>query len=314
MNAHGWTEMRIVFMGTPEFAVPSLEALVGGGYKPVAVVTGPDRRRGRGRKLQSTAVKQAAERLDIRTILQPASVKDPAFASAIDTLDCDLQIVVAFRILPRTVFMHARLGAFNLHASLLPKFRGAAPINRALMAGSTQTGVTTFYLRKKVDTGNVILQWPTAILPHETAGDLHDRLARLGACAVLETTRRIAGGRAHTYGQDDLQATPAPKIFRSDCRIPWEQPAETVHNHCRGLAPYPGAWTPWKSITLKILETEVTRGTGKPGTVLKSDSSLVVACKTGAIAIARLQASGQRVLEVRDFLNGHPIAPGTTLT
>ena len=313
MNAHGWTEMRIVFMGTPEFAVPALEALVEGGYKPVAVVTGPDRRRGRGRKLHSTAIKQAAERLDIRTILQPDSVKNPAFASAIDALDCDLQVVVAFRILPRTVFTLARYGAFNLHASLLPKFRGAAPINRALMAGATQTGVTTFYLEEKVDTGNIILQWPTAIPPHETAGDLHDRLARLGARAVLETTRRIAGGRAQTYRQDDVQATPAPKVFRNDCRIPWEKPAEAVHNHCRGLAPYPGAWTPWKSTTLKILETEVTHGTGEPGTVLKSNGSLVIACKTGAISVARLQAPSQRVLEVRDFLNGHPIAVGTTL-
>ena len=314
MNVLGWTEMRIVFMGTPEFAVPSLEALVEGGYKPVAVVTGPDRRRGRGRKLQSTAVKQAAERLDIRTIFQPDSVKDTAFASAIAALDCDLQVVVAFRILPRTVFMSARLGAFNLHASLLPKFRGAAPINRALMEGATQTGVTTFFLKEKVDTGNIILQWPTAILPHETAGDLHDRLARLGARAVLETTRRIIGGRAQTYGQDDILATPAPKIFRTDCRIPWEQPAEAVHNHCRGLAPYPGAWTPWQSTTLKILETEVTHGTGEPGTVLKSNGSLVIACKTGAIAVARLQAPGQRVLGVRDFLNGYSISPGTTLT
>ncbi|MCY4672269.1 MAG: methionyl-tRNA formyltransferase [Bacteroidetes bacterium] len=305
--------MRIVFMGTPEFAIPSLEALVEGGYKPVAVVTGPDRRRGRGRKLQPTAITQAAQRLDIRTILQPGSVKDPAFASAIGTLDCDLQVVVAFRILPRTVFTRARLGAFNLHASLLPKFRGAAPINRALMTGATQTGVTTFYLREKVDTGNVILQWPTAILPHETAGDLHDRLARLGAHAVLETTRRIAGGRAQTRVQDDVQATAAPKIFRNDCRIPWEQPAEAVHNHCRGLAPYPGAWTLWKSTTLKILGTEVAHRTGKPGTVLNSNGCLVVACKTEAVAITRLQAPGQRVLGVQDFLNGHPIVPGTTL-
>ena len=308
-------EMRIVFMGTPEFAVPSLEALVEGGYKPVAVVTGPDRRRGRGRKLQPTAVKQAAERLDIRTILQPDSVKDPAFASTIDALDCDLHDCGCLPYSPpHSIHERARLGAFNLHASLLPKFRGAAPINRALMAGATQTGVTTFFLKEKVDTGNIILQWPTAILPHETAGDLHDRLARLGARAVLETTRRIAGGRAKTYGQDDVQATPAPKIFRGDCRIPWEQPAEAVHNHCRGLAPYPGAWTPWKSTTLKILETKVTRGKGEPGTVLKANGSLVIACKTGAIAVARLQAPGQRVLEVRDFLNGYPISPGTTLT
>ena len=167
-------------MGTPEFAVPSIEALADGGYAPIAVVTGPDRPRGRGRKLQPTAIKQAAQRLGIASILQPESVNDPEFASEIRALKCDLQVVVAFRILPREVFSSARLGAFNLHASLLPRFRGAAPINRALMAGVTETGVTTFFLKSKVDTGNVILQRSTPVDPDETAGQLHDRLAHLG--------------------------------------------------------------------------------------------------------------------------------------
>ena len=258
-------------------------------------------------------MKQAAERLDIRTILQPDSVKDPAFASTIDALYCDLHVGGCLPYSPRTVFMSARLGAFNLHASLLPKFRGAAPINRALMAGATQTGVTTFFLKEKVDTGNIILQWPTAILPHETAGDLHDRLARLGARAVLETTRRITGGRAKTYQQDDVQATPAPKVFRSDCRIPWEQPAEAVHNHCRDLPPTP---------VPGLLEFHYTENPGNQGNPRnrrtrhgpESERQPSNSVQNRGDCVARLQAPGQRVLEVRDFLNGYPISPGTTLT
>ena len=306
--------MRVVFMGTPDFAVPSLRALVENGYRPVAVVTGPDRPRGRGRKLQPTAVKQAAQRFGIETLIQPESVKDPAFAAQINDFKCDLHIIVAFRILPPEVFTCAKLGAFNLHASLLPKFRGAAPINRALMAGVTETGVTTFFLKPAVDTGNVILQWPTVVPPDETAGSLHDRLAKLGARAVLETTRRIATASVQERPQDNSLATAAPKIFRDDCRIRWTESADQVHNHCRGLSPYPGAWTPWKSGNLKILGSRVTEGTGSPGTVLRSDGRIVVACETGAISITHLQTPGQRVLTAKDFLNGHPIVPGSHLS
>ncbi len=306
--------MRIIFMGTPEFAVPSLEGLVAGGFRPVAVVTGPDRPRGRGQKLIPTAVKQAAQRLGIESLIQPESVKDPKFVAQIERLKCDVQVVVAFRILPYEVFSQARLGAFNLHASLLPRFRGAAPINRALMEGVTTTGVTTFFLKRGVDTGNIILQWPTTVPPDETAGSLHDRLAKLGASAVLETTRRIAKGCAEEFPQDDTLMTPAPKIFREDCRIHWDEPAYRVHNHCRGLSPSPGAWTLWKSGTLKILGTLVVEGTGKPGAVIRADDHIIVACQTGAIAITHLQAPGQRVLGAKDFLNGHPIAPGSLLS
>ncbi len=300
-------------MGTPEFAVPSLEALVEAGYPPVAVVTGLDQRRGRGRKLQSTAIKKAALRLGIDRIIQPQSVKDQEFANQIRLLDCDIQVIVAFRILPVSVFSSAKLGAFNLHASLLPKFRGAAPINRAIMAGAIKTGVTTFFLKDKVDTGHMILQWPTAILSDENAGSLHDRLAHLGARAVVETTRRIISGRITPQVQDDSLATSAPKIFREDCQIQWTKPAEQVHNHCRGLSPYPGAWTPWNSIMMKILGTKLSPGSGPPGTVLKSNGQLIVACQTGALEITQIQCPGQRVLSVNDFLNGHPIPVGSTL-
>lgn len=305
--------MRLIFMGTPEFAVPSLEALVESGFPPVAVVTGPDRPRGRGQKLQPTAVKTAALRLGIDPILQPSSVKDPCFATQLQALNIDLQVVVAFRILPPEVFSLATLGAFNLHASLLPEFRGAAPINWALINGATKTGVTTFFLKDKVDTGNILLQWPTSILPNDTAGILHDRLAKLGAQAVVETTRRICEGRAIERMQDHSLATKAPKIFREDCQIPWTRSAEEVHNHCRGLSPYPGAWTTWKSKVLKCLGTKIAEGSGKPGTILHAQGTLIVACQTDAVEVTHLQAPNQRVLPSKDFLNGHPLPAGESL-
>ena len=203
--------MRILFMGTPAFAVPSLEVLAAGGHLPCAVVTGPDKPRGRGRRMHPTAVKKAAERLGIARILQPESVKAPEFAEAVRALAPDVIVVVAFRILPPAVFEAARLGAFNLHASLLPRYRGAAPINRALMAGETESGVTTFFLKKAVDTGNIILRWPTRIGPNETATELHDRLMLLGARAVLETTRRIAAGARERTPPGRRPGQPRPK-------------------------------------------------------------------------------------------------------
>ncbi len=305
--------LRIAFMGTPDFAVPALETLVQSGLKPVVVVTGPDKPRGRGRLIQPTAVKLAAQRLGITTILQPASVKNKGFAHQLFELGCDIQVVVAFRILPRAVFTAARLGSFNLHASLLPRYRGAAPINRALMAGEKVTGVTTFFLKEKVDTGNVILQWPTLIGPNETAGELHNRLALLGARAIVETTRRIATGRTHAIRQNDASATSAPKIFRDDCRIPWAMPAPHVHNHCRGLSPFPGAWTLWKGKQLKVLRTQITCGHGEPGRVLKATPRLVVACRQSAIEVQELQLEGQRRMPAAAFVRGRNVGPGTQL-
>src|SRR5690606_10195771 len=198
------------------------ERLAGSGYRPVAVVTAPDRPRGRGQKLSPTPVKEAALRLGVETILQPESVKDPAFAAQLAALSPDLFVVVAFRILPPEVFRLPRLGAFNLHGSLLPRYRGAAPIHRAVMAGETETGVTTFFLKEQVDTGDMILQRRMPIGPDETTGEVHDRMMVLGAEAVLETVRLIEAGRAAPQRQDDTAATPAPKLFREDGRIPWE--------------------------------------------------------------------------------------------
>ncbi len=305
--------MRIIFMGTPDFAVPSLQTLARAGYKPVAVVTAPDKPRGRGQKVSMTPVKEAALQLGIAEILQPASVKDPGFAEEVAKLEADLLVVVAFRILPPDVFTAARLGAFNLHGSLLPKYRGAAPINRAVMAGERETGVTTFFLERKVDTGNVILQRSMSIGPDETAGEVHDRMMLLGADAVLETVRLIESGSVQAAHQDDARATPAPKIFREDAEVDWRLPAETVHNHIRGLSPHPAAWTTLGGDLLKVYRSRLASGAGAPGTVLEAGERLVVACGSGAVMLTEVQAEGRRALGAGDFLRGHPIAAGTVL-
>lgn len=294
-------------MGTPAFAVPSLERLAEHGYTPVAVVTGPDRPRGRGQRLTPTPVKEAAERLGIAPILQPESVKDPAFARDVAALEPDVIVVVAFKILPPEVFTLARQGAFNLHGSLLPRYRGAAPINRAVMAGEKETGVTTFFLKEKVDTGSIILQVPMPVGPGETAGDVHDRMMHLGADIVLETVRRIEQGTAEAQPQDDRLATPAPKLFKADARIPWQKPAPDVHNHVRGLAPYPGAWTEHDGTLLKLYRTRLAEGSGLPGAVLDADVRLVIACGKDAVEVLEVQQEGKRRMAAADFLRGYEL-------
>lgn len=309
--------MNIIFMGTPEFAVPSLERLAEHGYRPVAVVTGPDRPRGRGQKLAPTPIKEAAQRLGVETILQPESLKDPAFVEALSALEPDLFVVVAFRILPREVYTLPRLGAFNLHGSLLPRYRGAAPINRAVMAGETETGVTTFFLREKVDTGDVILKRRMPIGPDETAGDVHDRMMELGADAVLETVRRIEAGDVRTERQDEALATPAPKIFREDCRVPWDRPAAAVHNFVRGLSPYPGAWTMHGDTLIKVYRTrkagDLPGRSLRPGTVVEAGERLVVACGEGAVELLEVQQEGRQRLGATAFLRGYDLAEGERL-
>jgi methionyl-tRNA formyltransferase len=307
---------RIVFMGTPDFAVPSLEALVRSGFKPVAVVTGPDKPRGRGQRVTPTAVKKAALELGIEHILQPENVKDPLFAAQIEALHPDIMVVVAFRILPEAVFSAARLGTFNLHGSLLPRYRGAAPINRAIMAGDTETGVTTFLLQQKVDTGNVLLKRSMAIGENETAGEVHDRMMMLGAEVVVDTVRMLASGRYDAQAQDNMLATPAPKIFRDDCRIDWSQSVDVVHNQIRGLSPYPGAFTYLEGKQLKVFRCEVsTRENGHsiPGEILESGDTLTVACGKGALRLTTIQLEGKKAMSVTDFLRGSSLNPGTIL-
>ncbi|WP_022834377.1 methionyl-tRNA formyltransferase [Salisaeta longa] len=306
--------MRIVFMGTPEFAVPSLRALIAHDYPPVAVVTGPDRPRGRGQRVTPTPVKAVAQEAGIAPILQPDSVRDASFADAVAALSPDVIVVVAFKILPPAVYETAAQGAFNLHGSLLPKYRGAAPINWAVMNGETETGVTTFFLQKQVDTGQIILRKSMPIGPNETAGDVHDRMMHLGAEAVVETVQHIEAGTVDPQPQDDSKATPAPKIFPDDCAIPWGRTASDVHNHIRGLSPYPGAWTMHGDTRLKVYRARVASGQGEPGTVLSAGEQLVVACDTGAVALTELQQPGKQRHKATDFLNGYDIAAGDVLT
>jgi methionyl-tRNA formyltransferase len=301
-------------MGTPDFAVPSLENLIENHYSLPAVVTAPDKPRGRGQHLSPTPVKKLALHHGI-DVLQPESLKDPAFVRRMSDLEPHLIVVVAFRILPREVFIVPRLGSFNLHASLLPKYRGAAPINWAIIKGEKETGVTTFFLQEKVDTGNILLQRKVPIAENDDAGTLHDTLARIGAEVVLETVRLIERGQAATTLQDDSQATPAPKIFKEDCLITWSKPAQVIYNLVRGLSPYPAAFTTYEGKILKIYRTRIldTGSSQPPGTVKIGTADLHVATADHQIAILELQQEGGRRMGIEEFLRGHKMTSGATL-
>lgn len=307
------SNMRVIFMGTPEFAVPSLTKLIEAGYPPVAVATGPDRPRGRGQEVTPTPVKSTAQEAGIDRILQPEDVTDDAFADAVADLAPDVIAVVAYKILPPKVFTTASKGAFNLHGSLLPKYRGAAPINHAIMNGETETGVTTFFLEPSVDTGDIILQKSMSVGPDETAGELHDRMKEVGGDAVVETVRRIEEGTVDRRPQDDSRATPAPKIHDKDCEIPWSASVEDVHNHIRGLSPYPGAWTMHGDTRLKLYRSRRAEGNGVAGEVIEADDRLLVACGQGAVEVVTIQQPGRRKLGAADFLNGYSLAEGDRL-
>jgi methionyl-tRNA formyltransferase len=312
-NLQTFQRMNIIFMGTPEFAVPSLTQLVEAGYAPVAVATGPDRPRGRGQEVSPTPVKTAAQEAGIDRLLQPEDVTDDAFAEAVADLQPDVIAVVAYKILPPKVFSAANEGAFNLHGSLLPKYRGAAPINHAIMQGETKTGVTTFFLEPSVDTGDIILQKEMDIGPNETAGSVHDRMKVLGGEAVVETVRQIEAGTVDPQPQDDSRATPAPKIHDEDSAVPWSKSGEDVHNHVRGLSPYPGAWTMHGDTRLKLYETRRAEGDGAPGEVIEAGDRLLVACGEQAVEVVTIQQPGRQRLGAVDFLNGYPLEVGDRL-
>jgi methionyl-tRNA formyltransferase len=313
-------DLRIAFMGTPEFAVPSLEKLLEAGSRVVAVVTAPDRPAGRGMKIRVPPIKEFARTHDL-PVFQPENLREPAFVEALEALEPDLQVVVAFRMLPEVVWRIPRLGTFNLHASLLPQYRGAAPINHAIMNGEKETGVTTFMIDEQIDTGNILLQEKTRIGHEESAGDLHDRLMVLGAGLVLETAKRLAAGDIRTRSQEDLTGQhqvlkKAPRIHREDCLIHWDRTAEQVYNLIRGLSPHPGAYTcltrkTGEGVLCKIFSSGMEERVHHevPGT-FRSDgkSVLKVAVQDGYIHILSIQQEGKRRLDTREFLAGISLA------
>ncbi len=303
--------MRLVFMGTPDFAVQSLDALAAHRYDIAAVVTAPDKPRGRMLHVSFTPVKSYALEHGI-PLFQPEKLNDVQFLASLKALEADLIVVVAFRILPREVLLLAKQGSFNLHASLLPKFRGAAPINWAILKGEKETGVTSFILQEKVDAGAILLQEKISIGENETAGELHDRLALLGAEVVIRSVRLFESGSAQTSAQDESLASPAPKIFKHQCRIPWQESAQTVHNFIRGLSPHPCAWTVNRGTTVRIFRASLrAEFNGNPGTVVSvSKKTLLIGTGHGAVAVDELQQEGKRRLGIEEFLRGYPLTEG----
>lgn len=312
-------DLKIVFFGTPEFAVESLDALIVNGYNVAAVVTMPDKTAGRGHKTICSDVKKYAVEHSLR-LLQPEKLRDPEFIATLKEIDADLFIVIAFRMLPETVWGMPRLGTFNLHASLLPRYRGAAPINRAIINGETRTGVTTFFLRHEIDTGDIIDQEEVEITPADNAGTLHDKLMHLGAEMVSRTVGAIADGTLKTRAQPEGDFVPAPKIFKEDCRIDWNLPAIQIHNLVRGLSPYPAAWTEMtdsrgSTSTVKIFETRLAESGSNTdrtsglcrGMCVCRDRRLFVQTADTLIEILSLQPAGKKRMDTADFLLGyHP--------
>ncbi len=304
---------RIIFLGTPDFADISLRRLVGSEYDVVAVVTVPDRLVGRGRKLQPSAVKRYALEQKLE-ILQPEKLSDPEFLNRITVLRPDIMVVVAFRILPESLYTIPELGTFNLHASLLPRYRGAAPIHWALLNGDKETGLTTFFLQRRVDTGEIILQERVAILDEDNLGSLYTKLADKGADLVLRTVDIISQGPVSTQMQDSSQATRAPKVGNDERRIDFSESARQCHNRVRAFAPRPGAFTLRDGSQLKILQSLSGEGSGSPGEVLSfGDAGLEIACEQDSIYLLSVQPEGKRVMEIDAYLRGNPMQVGDRL-
>lgn len=307
-------KLRIVFMGTPDFAVESLKALVENNYQIVGVITAPDRPAGRGQKLKQSPVKEYALSVNI-PVLQPEKLKNPEFIEELKALQADLQIIVAFRMLPEMVWNMPPLGSLNLHGSLLPHYRGAAPINWAIINGDKKTGVTTFFLQHEIDTGNIIMQEALPIEDNDTAGSVHDKMMVLGAEVILKTVKRIEEGNTEAIPQDEYSdetvLKPAPKIFKADCKINWQQPAQIIHNLIRGLSPYPSAWTEFeltngKTISTKIYKSEISSDHELKSGEVKSDNKTYIAIgtKDHALLINELQLAGKKKMRTEDLLRG----------
>lgn len=308
-------DLRIIYMGTPDFAVGPLKTLVESGFNVVAVVTGMDKPQGRGRKIQPTPVKEFAVEHNI-PVLQPEKLKNPDFLDQLKAYNADLQVVVAFRMLPEVVWNMPKMGTFNLHAALLPQYRGAAPLNWAVINGEKKTGVTTFMLDKDIDTGKIMLQQEVAIEDTDTVGTVHDKLMLIGQDLVKETVEKLLEGNMKFIDQDSLigkgtQLKHAPKIFKDDCRINFENDAESIHNLVRGLSPYPAAFTTinvkGKMMGLKVFETktEITDNHEVAGT-LKTDNKTFakISCKNGWIYLTDVQLEGKKRMKIVEFLRG----------
>lgn len=303
-------KLRIVFMGTPEFAVASLRELVRSSHEVVGVVTVADKPAGRGQQIHSSPVKQFAVENNI-PILQPLKLKDEVFLEELKALRADLFVVVAFRMLPEVVWNMPEKGTINLHGSLLPQYRGAAPINWAIINGEKETGVTTFFLQHEIDTGRVIRRQTIPIAANETAGELHDKMMEIGAKTLLETVNAIADGSAHAQSQEELvsageEVKHAPKIFKEDCAINWNQSGEQIHNFIRGLAPYPAAWTKLGEKNAKIYKGEFKQGlSSTPGTFITDNkTTLRIATADGWYHVFDLQYEGKKRMGVDEFLRG----------
>ena len=311
-------DLRIVYMGTPEFAVTSLKRLVEGGYNVVGVITAPDRPAGRGQKVRPSAVKEYAVSQNL-PLLQPVKLQDPDFLTQLKSWNADLQIVVAFRMLPEVVWDMPRLGTFNLHASLLPQYRGAAPIHWAVINGEIETGVTTFFLDHKIDTGKIILQKKVAIKEADNVGVIHDKLMELGGELVVETVDALLDDNIQPIPQEKLiegELKNAPKLFRENCKIDWTQSVETIYNFIRGLSPYPSAWSPMfvasenKAIDVKVFASEkiIQKHNLDTGTIQTDGKEYIqVAVRDGFIVIKELQLPGKKRLKVDELLRGYEI-------
>ena len=308
--------MKVVFMGTPDFAVPSLQQIVDGGLDVVGIVTRPDKPRGRGQKLQPTEVKAAAQDLGLDVpIMQPESLKDTGFLADLKALEADLFAVVAFLILPKAVLAIPPLGSVNVHPSLLPKYRGAAPIQWAVINGETETGVTIFRLSPRIDAGDVLIQERVAIGGDETAGELYERLKGVGAALLVRAIKGVENGTVMPIPQSDEGVTRAPKLEKEDGLIVWAKDATDIRNLIRGVNPFPGAFTLWQGQVLKVHRASVVDGVGKPGAVVGVDgkTGLCVATGQGALLLDEVQPAGKKRMSGADFVRGYPVKTGEVL-
>jgi len=306
--------LRIVYMGNPDFAVRPLEIMLQHNYNVVAVVTGQDKPAGRGKKINESAVKVFAKEKNL-PILQPESLKDEVFLQELQALNIDLIVVIAFKMLPKVVWQIPKIGTINIHASLLPQYRGAAPINWAIINGEKKTGVTSFLINEVIDTGNILLKKEVAIADDETAGTLHDKLQESGSLLLLETLQLLENGKTQgidqkTLFQNESELKPAPKIFKDTCKINWNNSTETINNHIRGFSPYPGAWTQIKkNDTISVFKIFVAHciienHTLPTGVIVNKNNSIAITTQDGFIQPIEIQIEGKRRMNIHDFLNG----------